>query len=164
MTISEKQLEANRQNAKLGGVKTEEGKKKSKFNAIKHGLFSKEVLLEGEDAETLSNLQQNLMKELKPASYLELILVQRIISGIWRLKRVLLAEREIIENELKDNSLESLSSETTKNVGKVFHSDLSYRDSFTKLGKYENGIERSVYKALNELKRLKSDNILSKNE
>ena len=55
--ISQKQLEANRQNAKLGGVKTEEGKAISKYNAIKHGLLSKEVLLEGEDETKLIGLK-----------------------------------------------------------------------------------------------------------
>ena len=38
MTISDKQLEANRKNAKLGGVKTEEGKAVSRLNALKHGV------------------------------------------------------------------------------------------------------------------------------
>jgi len=52
---SQKQLEANRQNAKLGGVKTEEGKAVSKYNALKHGLLSKEVLLKGEDEKVLRN-------------------------------------------------------------------------------------------------------------
>ncbi len=45
---SEKQIEANKENGKLGGVKTDEGKAVSKYNAIKHGLLSKEVLLEDE--------------------------------------------------------------------------------------------------------------------
>ena len=42
--ISQKQLEANRENAKLGGVKTEEGKAVSRYNAVKHGLLSDKVL------------------------------------------------------------------------------------------------------------------------
>ena len=36
METSQKQIEANRENAKLGGVKTEEGKAVSRYNAIKH--------------------------------------------------------------------------------------------------------------------------------
>lgn len=47
--ISPKQVEASRQNAKLDGVKIEQDKTVSKYNALKHGGLSQEVLLEGED-------------------------------------------------------------------------------------------------------------------
>ena len=45
MTVSEKQLEANRANAQKGGVKTPEGKEIVKYNALKHGLLAKEVVI-----------------------------------------------------------------------------------------------------------------------
>ena len=45
MTVSQKQLEANRKNAQKGGVKTTEGKAIIKFNALKHGLLTKEVVV-----------------------------------------------------------------------------------------------------------------------
>jgi len=59
MEVSQEQLEANRQNAKLGGVKTEEGKAVSRYNAIKHGLLSKEVLLADETEADLILLGKN---------------------------------------------------------------------------------------------------------
>ena len=40
MTISKKQLEANKKNAPKGGVKTQEGKAIVKYNALKHGLLA----------------------------------------------------------------------------------------------------------------------------
>lgn len=44
--ISERQLEANRQNAQLStGPKTVEGKNKVKWNALKHGLLAKSVVV-----------------------------------------------------------------------------------------------------------------------
>ena len=39
--VSERQLQANRENAKKGGVKTEEGKSVIKYNAQKHGLLTR---------------------------------------------------------------------------------------------------------------------------
>ena len=87
--VSQKQLEANRENAKLGGVKTEEGKAVSKYNAIKHGILSQEVLLKGEDEKSLIELGKKLRTELKPETEIELLLVDRIASNIWRLKRAL---------------------------------------------------------------------------
>ncbi len=58
--LSQKQLEANRQNAKLGGVKTEEGKAVSKYNALKHGILSQEVLLESENEKRYKKITKEL--------------------------------------------------------------------------------------------------------
>jgi hypothetical protein len=41
--LSDKQLEANRKNASLGGVKTPEGKEIAKLNSQKHGIFSETI-------------------------------------------------------------------------------------------------------------------------
>ncbi len=53
MTVSKKQLKANKKNAQKGGVKTSEGKAIVKYNALKHGLLAKEVVITvGEGAES----------------------------------------------------------------------------------------------------------------
>ena len=41
MTVSQKQIEANKKNGQKGGVKTPEGKAIVKYNALKHGLHLK---------------------------------------------------------------------------------------------------------------------------
>ena len=47
-TTSVKQIAANRRNAqKSTGPRTPEGRAVSKMNALKHGIFSKEVLVSG---------------------------------------------------------------------------------------------------------------------
>lgn len=131
--ISQKQLEANRENAKLGGVKTEEGKAISKYNALKHGLLSKEVLFEGENELILLEIEKRLRNELKPKTELELILVDRISANIWRLKRVLGMEKgEVI----------------SRSGGLMYDPDKYFR--------YEIMLERSIYKALHELQRIQA--------
>jgi len=47
---SEKQIEANKNNAKKGGVKTVEGKEVSRMNALKHGILSSELYICSESA------------------------------------------------------------------------------------------------------------------
>jgi len=79
---SQKQIDANRENAKKGGVKTDEGKAVSKYNALKHGLLSKQIMYEGEDADELLELEKRLRAELNPASEIELLLVDKIASNI----------------------------------------------------------------------------------
>jgi len=150
--ISEKQLEANRENAKLGGVKTEEGKAISRYNAIKHGLLSKEVLLGDEDETVLVEIGKKLRSELQPQSELELVLVDRITANVWRLKRVMQIEREMIEADKNDTY------NSKKSIGKGFTSyNTVHYDTYGKLIRYETSIERGIYKALHELQRLQAD-------
>jgi hypothetical protein len=86
---SDKKAEANRRNAlKSTGPKTREGKAAVRLNALKHGLLSQEILLPGEDEEALRELGEHLRNELQPAGELENLLVDRIISAYWRLRRL----------------------------------------------------------------------------
>jgi len=65
MTVSEKQLQANKKNAQKGGVKTPEGKEIVKYNALKHGLLAKEVFIPvGEGAENSEEFNTLLAVQL----------------------------------------------------------------------------------------------------
>jgi hypothetical protein len=86
---SQKKIEANRRNAlESTGPKTPAGKDAVRLNALKHGLLSKEVLLPGEDAGALRELDENLRAELRPVGELENLLVDRIVAAYWRLRRL----------------------------------------------------------------------------
>ena len=91
MTVSEKQLEANKKNAQKGGIKTKEGKAIVKYNALKHGLLAKEVVITiGEGAETpeeFNSLLEALQTQLAPEGTLEEMLVEKIAVAYWRLRR-----------------------------------------------------------------------------
>jgi|ERR1035437_404363 hypothetical protein len=135
---SQKQIEANRENAKKGGVKTDDGKAVSRYNALKHGLLSKEVLMRGEDETVLLDLQKKLRQELQPATEVELLLVDRMVSSIWRLKRALSIEKDDV----------FYFSEFDGTTGLKNDADLFFR--------YETMLDKSIYKALHELQRLQS--------
>lgn len=156
MSISQKQLEANRKNSQLGGVKTEEGKEIVKHNALKHGLLAKEVLLEGENKKELDELSESVVNSLKPDGELENILAERIISNTWRLKRCLKIERNLMEYE-KNNELGNFDiggsaqqSERSSILGMV-SSHLMDR-----IMRYETTIERGIFKSLHELERIQA--------
>ncbi len=86
---SDKKTQANRRNSlKSTGPKTSEGKAAVRLNALKHGLLSREILLPGEDEEALRELGERLRDELQPIGELENLLVDRIISSYWRLRRL----------------------------------------------------------------------------
>ncbi len=135
---SQKQIDANRENGKKGGVRTEDGKAVSKYNALKHGILSKQILFEGEDENELLELEKRLRSELSPASELELLMVDKIASNIWRLKRALSFEKDDV----------IFTSDFDGTVGLKGDADRFFR--------YETMLERGIYKALHELERMQA--------
>ncbi len=86
---SEKKAEANRRNAlKSTGPRTPEGKAAVSLNALRHGILSQKILLPEEDEEALRELGVRLRDELQPVGELENLLVDRIITAYWRLRRL----------------------------------------------------------------------------
>lgn len=115
MTVSEKQLEANKENAQKGGVKTPEGKEIVKYNALKHGLLAKEAVItigEGaENPEEFNALLTDLGTQLQPQGTLEEMLVEKVAVAYWRLRRAYRYEIGLIRSEL-DNATDKFYSET----------------------------------------------------
>ena len=116
MTISRKQLEANKRNAPKGGVKTEEGKAIVKYNALKHGLLAKEVVItvgEGaENPEEFNSLLVDLKTQLSPVGTLEEMLVEKIAVAFWRLRRAYRYEVGLIRQDL-DTATDDFYDQTT---------------------------------------------------
>jgi hypothetical protein len=96
-TMSLKQLDANRRNAqKSTGPKNPDGRAVSKMNALKHGLLAQTVVVRGHQIKESSNkfkkLCQEFYADLNPVGPLEEMLVDKIVSLTWRLRRVHTAE------------------------------------------------------------------------
>ncbi len=81
--------EVNRNNAQHStGPRTAEGKTASSQNAFKHGLYSKQLILPGEDPAELDALRSDLRREHQPATTTEDILVNELAEHYWRLRRM----------------------------------------------------------------------------
>jgi len=86
---TEKQIEANRQNATHStGPKTAAGKAAAAQNSTKHGLRARVALLESEDAGEFSLFVEDTYAALKPVGAIEIRLADRWISDTWRLDRM----------------------------------------------------------------------------
>ncbi len=106
MSTSEKQLNANRQNAqKSTGPITETGKKASSQNAVKHGLHSCQIAINSprlkEDATEYEILVASLFDEHQPRSPLQEHLVYKIANCMWRYRRLISAETAEINRQLQ---------------------------------------------------------------
>src|SRR5579885_817272 len=98
--ISEAKLAANRANAeKSTGPKSEEGKSRSSRNSFKHGLYSKQLVLPGEDPAALDALKADLRAEHQPANETEEILVNELAEQYWRLRRARRLEAELLSSD-----------------------------------------------------------------
>ena len=65
---SSKRAEANRRNAqKSTGPRTAAGKDRARFNAVKHGMRAKTVILPGEDPDALQARLDAWTNDLQPA-------------------------------------------------------------------------------------------------
>jgi hypothetical protein len=102
--ISEKQLEANRSNALLStGPKTEEGRKRSRMNALRHGLTGQVTTMTVEDRAAHDQFSKALMKSLAPDGAMEIQLAQRIATDSWRLNRISAIEDNLFALGLQEN-------------------------------------------------------------
>jgi hypothetical protein len=152
---SDKQIEANRRNAlKSIGPKTPQGKDAARLNALRHGLLAQEILLRGEDKDALRELSEGLRLELQPVGELENLLVERITSLLWRLRRLARVEAGIFTRETYGG--QGVSELDTSTLGLAFIRDGNGANAFSKLSRYETTMERGLYKALHELQRLQS--------
>ena len=86
--ISDKKLEANRQNSlKSTGPTSIEGKARSAMNALKHGLTAEQIVLPNEDPEAYDALRQKWLDDYPDADAGQLALIEIAVRNIWMLDR-----------------------------------------------------------------------------
>src|SRR6266404_8040018 len=95
-----RQIEANRRNArKSTGPVTEEGKRRSRQNAIRHGLTAETVIGALEDAEDYAAFEMAVTADFDATSAVERELVLRLASLLWRLRRATAIESGLFRIE-----------------------------------------------------------------
>jgi hypothetical protein len=100
-------------------------------NGIKHGLLSRECIAKGENEADLVSFGKRLRAQLAPVGELELLLVDRIISTAWRLRRLLCIETIIFN---------------TEGPALAYALRMLGREKLIVLSRYEVSLERSLYR------------------
>jgi hypothetical protein len=97
-----RQIQANRRNAQLStGPVTEEGKKQSRQNAVRHGLTAETVIDALEDAEDYAAFEMAITADYDAQSAVERELVLRLASLLWRLRRATAIESGLFKIQAK---------------------------------------------------------------
>jgi hypothetical protein len=93
-----KQIEANRLNAlKSTGPRTAEGKRRSRCNAVRHGLTAETLIAELEDPKDYEAFEATVISDYDASSAVERELVLRLASVLWRLRRATGIETALFE-------------------------------------------------------------------
>ena len=101
---TEKQFEANRQNAqKSTGPKTPEGRAAVRLNGLKHGLTAETLVLPGESEADFQSLFDTYEAEHEPSTPTEQALVVQLAMATWRLRRLYHQEGGLYTYELKNS-------------------------------------------------------------
>ena len=137
MLISEKQQEANRQNAQRStGPITPEGKAAVRLNALTYGLRARSLLITGEDPEEYKQLWNDLVADWQPQNRTERLCLEQMAVSQWLLARVACGQNNIYQDDMPGERqaalLKSASAECTR-------------------------LERSFAFALRELKQLQKE-------
>ena len=94
---TDKQIAANRLNAKNStGPRTDAGKRRSRRNAIRHGLTAETTIGVLEDPAAYKALQRAIYSDYRPRTNFELELVARLVSLLWRLRRAVAIESGLL--------------------------------------------------------------------
>lgn len=92
-----RQIEANRRNAQSStGPKTEDGKRRSRQNAVRHGLCAETVVEHVEDIEDYRGFKAAVIADYDARTAVERELVLRLASLLWRLRRATAIETDLL--------------------------------------------------------------------
>lgn len=180
--LSRRQLAARRVNSKkCTGPRTPQGKAATRFNALKHGFFSRDVVspvLDGSArAGEFNSLLDALLEEFQPQSARERILVDEVAASCWRIRRLLRYEcrqtwvdeqayRRRAETETPSDTLLATMGydhhgTRQRTLEKLQRSGLDAlilpSDSdVDKIVRYERTVKRNLYRALKWLERIQA--------
>ena len=129
--------ETNRANAQHStGPKSAIGKLRSSQNSFQHGLYSKQLILPGEDPAEFDHLRSTLRDEHQPANTIEEILVDELAQHFWRMRRFRELEARALQPENLDtwcsNGLFALIQRSMSSAERSFHKSLTALRAFQK--------------------------------
>ena len=135
----------------------QEEQKKLDIKSNLQYLFSSEILIDGENKAELEELKDKVAEELKPSNGIESIFVDRIVSGIWRLRRCLKIESQLMNHnnasvqEYEQGLFVVRKRKCSELVQLKALQIAGDKTIIEGLSRYEANLERQIYKALSEL-------------
>ncbi len=138
----------NRANAQHStGPRTEAGKQRASLNALRHGLTSRNALLESEDHAAYQQHCRKFLDEYQPATPTETQLTQELADTAWRLNRIPALEAELLHRAAHP---------ATEEAGIAFDIVDAHRAIAT-LSLHSARLSRQFQRALDQLREIQAD-------
>jgi len=160
MELNEKQLAANRANAKKStGPKTPAGKRISSQNATRHGFLARSILLPGESRERFFELLSSLLTQFSPATPYEYDLLDTMVVTRWRQQRAWTLETaSLIHEQQRQSNPDSTEDQPTQTMLAMKKLALPPR-SLEALSRYEGRFDRQYHRAADRLLRIQAERL-----
>jgi hypothetical protein len=154
---TDKQTAANRLNAqKSTGPRTPEGRAAVRLNGVKHGLTAETIVLKGESQADFTNMLESFEAEHAPTTPTEEALVVQLALANWRLRRLYHQEAGFYTSKLK--TLASIQKDLNlDDAGRMGHLVGWSEPELGLFNRQEARLERTFYRALHELQRLRKE-------
>jgi hypothetical protein len=161
MSSRQKRKQARLNGAKAAGTKSPAGIQKSSANSLKHGLTGKAIVLTNESQAQFDDLHQTYVLEFRPKSGVEMDLIDQMVAGQWRLRRIWRMQTAAL-----DLKIDRQEAEIAKNFQQIdectrvtvaFTALANEEKSLDLLLRYETAYTRMYQRALNTLLKLRRE-------
>jgi hypothetical protein len=147
--------------ARSKGPKTEEGKARSRFNALRHGLAANTVCLTKQERPIFEAMVAAYNERFRPADTVEEDLIEQMCVAKWRQRRCWSMETAALnvqcrrDRRIVDSEFVELDDMTRNTLAFM---SLTEKDDFLQvLGRYEANARRAYHRALKDLRDLQAE-------
>jgi hypothetical protein len=149
--------------SKSTGPRTPEGKARSSYNALRHGLTGRIVVLPGEDIEIYNAFCEELMADLAPETPVERQYAQTFCDTQWRLNRARSYEESMLALGHTEHA-DSIGVGHPETLAALAAARTFREDSkaFVNLTLYEQRLQRAQKEALRQLQELQAKRIAAR--
>jgi hypothetical protein len=160
--MSERQLAANRANAlKSTGPRSPEGKARSRFNSVTHGLTANQVCLPGESRAEYAQRRLEYFEDYRPATLLEADVLDDYVAARWRKDRAIRYEKCLLLDKFMQ--LRVTIGERYESITPDVEAALAFRElgdestALKNLDRHETRMIRNIQMAFNQLMELRAN-------
>ncbi len=134
---------------------------------IRPSELARKLLIKGESWREFEKMRAKVLSEIGPQTEIENILCEKIISATWKMRRAMIVEKNLLnkENEItfEEKHPDPWSPPGRKRIRNIDRVNMQSPE-VQNLLQYQIELEKALQKALERLRRLRSDQNNGKNE